>query len=197
MASPRFSDSRLRLGLAVAAVVSALAIGVTVWVEGWRSLAVYSLTQPAGERTAEYVLVGLTYTLMSAQGRPKYRIDARIMTRYINDRNTEFLDPVFHLYRPGESPLQARADWAQLSRKKDRLVLKGDVIVEQPQTQARRTYTVKTSEALVLPDQEVATTDRPLTLYGTNFYIESVGGRINLRTQKVHFFKEVKGIYEP
>lgn len=197
MASPRFSDSRLRLGLGAAAVISAIAIGITVWVEGWRRIAIYSLTEVPGERVAEYVLEGLTYTLMSPQGRPKYRIVARTMTRYLDDRNTEFADPVFRLYRPGESPLEARADWAQLSRKKDRLVLKGDVIVDQPQTQARRAYTVKTSEALVLPDQEVATTDRPLTLYGTNFHIESIGGRINLRTQRAQFFKAVKGVYEP
>lgn len=195
----RAGSSRLTLrhGLLVAILIAAIAIGLTLWVGDWRELAVYSLSERRDQRMAKYTFEGLSYTVMSEQGVPRYRIDARTMTRYSNDENTEFIDPLFWLYRPQEAPLEVRADWAQMSPKKDRLILKGNVVVDQPQTQERRAYTLKTSEALVLPEQEIATTDRPLTLYGVNFDVESIGGRINLRNRHVHFFKQVKGLYEP
>lgn len=134
---------------------------------------------------------------MAPEGVPKYRIDARTMTRYSNNKRTEFVEPVLWFFRPGEPALEVKADKAWMSRDREQVQLLGNVVVVQPETPARRAYTIETESALVYPAKEFATTDQPLTVHGEDFFIESVGGDVDLRSEHIRFHSQVNGVYEP
>jgi lipopolysaccharide export system protein LptC len=177
-------------------VVVALSAGLAIWMKDLHTVAVFKLKERIAH-IPQYTLEDITLTTMDTQGQPQYRIRSPQMVHYTDDETTEFDAPVLWVYRPAEPPMEVRSRHAWVSPSRDKIVLQGTVTLVQPQTENRRGFTVHTREVSVFPAPKTATTTQDVTVYGEGFYIEGMGGKIDMQAKTVRLDAQVRGVYEP
>ncbi len=186
----------MRTKLTALILVVALSGALALWMKGLHKVAVFRLK---GQLThiPQYTLEDITLTTMDTQGRPQYRIRSPRMVRYTDDESSEFDAPVLWVYRPAEPPMEVRSRQAWVSPSRDKIVLRGEVTLIQPKTTTHRGFTVHSAEVSVLPGPRTATTEQEVTVYGEGFYMEGVGGSVDMLARTVRLDARVRGVYEP
>jgi lipopolysaccharide export system protein LptC len=186
----------VRTKLTALILVVALSGALAMWMKGLHKVAVFKLKERIAH-IPQYTLEDITLTTMDTQGQPQYRIRSPRMVHYTDDETSEFEAPVLWVYRPDEPPMEVRSRQAWVSPSRDRIVLQGKVTLVQPQTQNRRGFTVHTREVSVFPGPKTATTEQDVTVYGEGFYMQGVGGKIDMQARTVRLDAQVRGVYEP
>lgn len=144
----------------------------------------------------DYVVENFTATRMGPDGTPRYILSAKKMLHYPDDDTTHLEEPRLLHTVPAKPPLRVSANEALLSSDGEHAYLMGNVKVIREPSGDRGEIEMATSYLHVIPDRNLAETDRPVTITDANTVIDAVGLELDNETHVIKLLSRVKGRYQ-
>jgi lipopolysaccharide export system protein LptC len=177
--------------LALLAVLAA----VTFWLD--------RVVQPppadAEPSTAEpdYIVDGLSAARMDREGRLRHTLRAQKMTHYPENDTTLLVQPRFVAYGERHAPVVVTAKHARMSGNGENVYFEDDVRVVRAQEGNRPELVLETSFLHVIPDANIAKTDRPVTIRDATAVVTASGLELNSETRVLNLQGRVRGTFDP
>jgi lipopolysaccharide export system protein LptC len=179
----------------VPALLLAGLAGLTYWLD--------QAVQPAGpardggsRHDPDLVVENFTATRMHLDGTPRYAVAARRMLHYPDNSTTELEYPELTHYDTEEGPVTIRANQGLLSENGEDAYFTGDVRVRRAAHGEHQEMSLYTSFLHVIPDQDLAKTDREVTMTSGNSTAKSVGLEFNNKARTVKLLSQVSVSYQ-
>ncbi|MGH8744569.1 MAG: LPS export ABC transporter periplasmic protein LptC [Burkholderiales bacterium] len=144
----------------------------------------------------DYIIEDFTTTRMSKDGMPRYILRAKKMIHYPDDDSTHLDYPDFRHVETGKPELRITSDRGLLSSGGEDAYFIGDVKVVRAPDAEYGELNLTTTYLHVIPDQDLAKTDKPVTLTEPHTIINAVGLELNSNTRELKLLSQVKGQYE-
>jgi lipopolysaccharide export system protein LptC len=143
----------------------------------------------------DYIVDGLSAIRMASDGSVKHTLYAERMMHYPDDDSTHLRAPRFVSYATAQSPVTITAREGLVSSEGENIYFQDDVLVKRAPFAGKSELTMRTSYLHVIPDDNIARTDRPVTLTDANTVVNAVGLELNSETRVLKLFSNVKGTY--
>ena len=168
--------------------------GVTLWLD-------HIVQPPAGPRVTasgepDYIVDGLSATRMDEEGHVKHTLRARKMTHYPDDDLTLLVEPALVTYTDGRSPVTVTARHARVSANGENVYFEDGVRVVRAPHGNRTELVVETNYLHVIPDANIAKTDRPVTIRDAAAVVVASGLELNSESRVLRLQGRVKGTYD-
>ena len=183
-----------RIGAWFPVALLALVAAVTVWLDR-------EVQPPERSRDGklrhdpDYMVENFSALRIGPDGLPRYALSARRMVHYPDDDTTHLEAPRFEGYR-GPATVTATSKTALLSSNGEEAYLIDDVRLVRAAYGDKSELTVQTSWLHVIPDANIAKTDKPVRIGTANILITSVGLEFNNETRILKLLSNVRGRYE-
>jgi len=133
---------------------------------------------------------------MSVSGKPEYSLSAARMLHYPDDESTEIVAPQLVQRHDDDAPIVIRADRGKLSRNGDEASFSGKVVVVREATAGRSELRVETDYLQVIPDRDLARTDKPVIITEGRSRLAGVGMEFNNKTRQFALLSRVRGTFD-
>ena len=155
---------------------------------------------PAGRPAAarhdpDYFVEGLSAMRMAADGSIKHTLGARRMVHYPDDDTTQLDLPRFVTYATRRAPVTITAKRAVISSEGENIHFHDDVRLTRAPYANKSELVVQSSYLHVMPDDNVARTDREVTIIDANTTLHAVGLELNSETRVLKLLSAVRGTY--
>ena len=144
----------------------------------------------------DYVVDNFSATRVGPDGVPRYTLSARRMVHYPDDDSTYLDAPKLVSYSNAGTTMTATSKNAMLSSNGENAYLTDDVRLVRSAYADKSELTVRTSYLHIIPDDDIAKTDKPVQIYDANTLITSVGLEFNNETRILKLLSNVRGRYE-
>jgi len=142
----------------------------------------------------DYIVDTLLTTQMDVEGRIKNTLHTTKMTHYPDDDSTDLQNPRFVSYSQ-RSPLTITALQGTVSSNGEHVYLHNDVRVVRAPHDDKSELVVNTEFLHILPDDNIAKTDRPVTITDANMIVHAIGLELNNDTRILQLNSRVRGTY--
>ncbi|MCD6734262.1 MAG: LPS export ABC transporter periplasmic protein LptC [Burkholderiaceae bacterium] len=192
--TPRIYD-RLAAGISVALLL--------ILAAGTYFLAQFSLrdTGPAVARALthdpDYFVEHLVFTRINTHGDPVFRVSATRMLHYPDDQSSDFERPVLVSLDPEKPRVTVRADRGSTSADGKETVLTGNVVLVRDATANEPAMTIRTENATVYSETEVARTDQPVRIERGDSVLTGVGMEFNNAARSLRVDSRVQLTWQP
>lgn len=176
-------------------VMIGLLAALTLWLS--RTMNFEPLRQDGRLRhDPDYFVDKLNGKRFDGQGKLQYSLVADHMVHFADDESTELTNPrVLHLGRG--TPLLITALRADVSKDGKVVTLKEDVRLVREPTRDKPRMTLTTTKLTVLPDDEFATTEAPVTITHGNSVVRGTGFEYNNISAVAVLKANVRGVLQP
>lgn len=186
---------RDRFTLWVPAVLLVLLVMLTFWLD--RAV---QPPQPKNDGSSrhdpDYTVENFTATRMGMDGLPQHTLTAAKMTHYPDDDTTHLDSPHFTRFAQGKPPLHIQSAKGLISKNGEHAHFTDNVLVTREADKNKSAMTLTTSYLHVIPDKDLALTNRPVTIRDAHTNVDAVGLELNNQTHVMKLFSRVKGRYE-
>jgi len=134
---------------------------------------------------------------LNKQGTPYFIMKAARMQHYPDDDSTSLEAPRLTLLAEDRPPLLATAESGSISRRGDEMSLQGGVEVLRGAGVKQDQLKLQTEYLNVIPDQELARSDRSVTITEANTTVKAVGLELNNKTRTIKLLSNVKSQHVP
>ncbi len=171
----------------------ALAAG-SLWLER-------AIQPPEGDKSGktrhdpDFIAEDFGITKMSATGKPEYSLSAERMLHYPDDETTDIVAPRLVQRHDNDAPIVIRADRGRISRNGDEASFFGNVVVVRGADAERSELRIQTEYLEVLPDRDLARTDKPVIITEGTSRLAGVGMEINNKTRRFALLSQVQGTF--
>jgi lipopolysaccharide export system protein LptC len=145
----------------------------------------------------DYTMENFTITSMDNTGTPRQRLQSAFMAHYPYDDSTGFTRPHITAFRPGDAPWEIYGERGWVSGNRDLVLLRGDVLIENPQAASTRRLHMVTQDLRIVTDEEYVATDRPVTITSQTSVTHATGMRAYLKEGRLQLLSKVRGTYAP
>ncbi len=168
---------------------------VTVWLD--RQVQPPERGRDANARhDPDYMVENFSATRIGPDGNPRYTLSARRMVHYPDDDSTYLDAPKFVNFANPSSTVTVTSKNALVSSDGENAYLNDDVRVVRSAYGKKSEMTMLTSYLHIIPESDIAKTDKPVKLYDANTLITSVGLEFNNETHILKLLSNVRGTYE-
>jgi lipopolysaccharide export system protein LptC len=176
-----------------------LLLAVLAAVTFWLDRVVQPPAAATEPRTSEpdYIVDGLSAMRMDREGRIKHTLRAEKMTHYPETDMTLLLEPRFVTYGERHAPVVVTAKHARMSGNGENVYFEDDVRVVRAQEGDRPELVLETSFLHVIPEANIAKTDRRVTIRDTTAVVTASGLELNSETRVLNLQGRVKGTFDP
>ncbi|OGA49398.1 MAG: LPS export ABC transporter periplasmic protein LptC [Betaproteobacteria bacterium RIFCSPLOWO2_12_FULL_62_13] len=143
----------------------------------------------------DYIVDGLSAVRMAADGAIKHTLFAEKMVHYPDDDSTRLDSPRYVSYAAAQAPVTITAREALVSSEGENIYFRDDVLVKRAPYANKSELTMRTSYLHVIPDDNIARTDRAVTITDANTVVTAVGLELNNETRVLKLLSRVKGTY--
>ena len=147
-------------------------------------------------RTPDYMVENFSAIRTDQDGLARQMLVAKEMIHYPDDDTTDLEQPLFINTEPGKPALQIKADKAKMSSNNEDIYLTGNVMVLRNAAKGRSETTMTTSLLHLIPDDDIAKTDKPVVITEKKSVINAVGMEMNSRTNIIQLFSRVRVIHD-
>ena len=168
---------------------------ITIWID--RNVQAPQAKHDGSSRhDPDYKLNNFSTTKTDADGNLRYVLSATEMVHYPDDDSTELQRPRFTQYTVGKPYTQIQGQRGFVSSKGDNVYIMDNVKVVRQAFEGRGEMTVLTEYLHVIPDDDLATTDRPVVItqapktiiYGTGMIFNKKARTLKLLSRvRVHY----------
>lgn len=144
----------------------------------------------------DYFVENFTSTRMGLDGLPHHVLTATRMVHYPDDDSTHLDRPHFTRFENGTAPLHIESTTGLLSKEGEHAYFNDNVIVTREAFGLKSKMTLKTSYLHVIPDKDLALTDKPVNIQDDHTNVDGIGLELNNKTHVMKLFSSVKGRYE-
>ena len=145
---------------------------------------------------ADIIATNFSATTLNTHGIPRFLLAAQRLEHFPDDDSTTLERPHLSSLYADHPPVYTSAMHGKISSKGTEIFLHDEVqIVRAPtSTQSARTFT--TSYLRLVPDEDLAETDRAITVKDARNTLHAVGMRFNSKTGVVELLAQVKSQHE-
>ena len=143
----------------------------------------------------DYFVDGLSAIRMAADGSIKHTLTARHMVHFPDDDTTHLELPHFATSETKRPPVTVSAKQAVLSSEGESIHFYDDVKATRAPSANKGELVMETSYLLVIPDDNIVRTDRPVTITEPGITIHAVGLELNSETRILKLLSSVRGTY--
>lgn len=134
--------------------------------------------------------------VMDEQGRLEYRVKARRMVHFPNDKRFSLEQPDIRILQSNGDNWYIRSERGEATEAADIIWLLGAVDISRPQTAASRRLHIVTSDLLVHPDDEIAETENEATITSDLFRVNAIGMKADFSNDTLELRSRVRGRYD-
>jgi lipopolysaccharide export system protein LptC len=183
-----------RLGAWFPVVLLALMAALTIWLD--RQVQPPEGTADGKTRhDPDYIVDNLSATRVGPDGTPRYTLSTRHMMHFPDDDTTHLETPRLVSYRGSAAAVTMSSKTALLSSNGENAYLIDDVRLVRTAVEGKSELVMRTSWLQVIPDDDIAKTDRPVEISDANTLITSVGLEFNNSTRILKLLSNVRGTY--
>jgi lipopolysaccharide export system protein LptC len=143
----------------------------------------------------DFVVDEFTATRMSVEGRPNYEVRAKRMVHFPEENSARLDEPRLTHFAPKGGPVSIRANVGTLDKNGENAYFTGDVQVRRAAFEDNPEMVMYTEYLHVIPELEIARTDRPVRMVSGDSRLEAVGLELNNKTRTLTLLSKVKGTY--
>lgn len=144
----------------------------------------------------DYTVENFTATRLGMDGLPRHTLAATKMMHYPDDDSTHLDKPHFTRFKSGAAPMHIQSAKGLLSKEGEHAYFTGNVVVTHDAFDGKNAMTLTTSYLHVIPDKDLALTDKPVNIRNAHTNVDAVGLELNNKTHVMKLFSRVKGRYE-
>jgi lipopolysaccharide export system protein LptC len=144
----------------------------------------------------DFVVDTFEATRMNDDGSERYALVAKKMVHYANDNSAVLDQPRLVHFDPDKGPVSIRANEGTLSSNGENAYFTGDVQVRRAAFGENAELALFTTFLHVVPDKDLAETDREVTMISGKSTVKSVGLEFNNKTRELKLLSNVKGQLE-
>lgn len=177
-------------------VVLVLLAAITLWIDRTVQAPVYK-ANGSKRHDPDYIVNNFVTTKADVKGDIQYVLAAAEMKHYPDDDSTHLERPRLTQYASGKPYTQIESQQGLVSSKGDIVQFIGNVKVVRQATADKGEMTMRTQYLKVVPDTEVATTDRPVTITeGPKSVVHAVGMVYDKKKRTIQLLNKVRAHYE-
>lgn len=185
---------RFRLAV-ILSLLSALALASFWLFEVMRRAA--DETSPDAKRTEpDFYAENFSYIKISSTGKAQYHISGTRLTHNPQDDSYDITLPVIRNVRGEEPPLTIRSERATVNNDNSQVHLYDDVQMDRPSSPRNQPMHVTSEYMLVLPDDDIVKTDKPVEITLGSSRLTGTGMLANNATRELHLASNVHGTYQ-
>ena len=144
----------------------------------------------------DFVAEDLGITKIGAAGKPEYILSAARMLHYPDDGSTDIVAPRLVQRHDSAAPIVIRADRGLISRNGDEASFFGNVVVVREAGLGRSELRVQTEYLQIVPDLDLAHTDKPVIIIEGRSRLSGVGMEFNNKTRQFALLSQVRGTFD-
>lgn len=148
---------------------------------------------PSGE--PDYYVEQVALTKLNSKGEPAFRLSADRLVHYPHDQSSVFERPVLVSLEPDRPLVTLRAARGRSTNEGERTELFDDVVLTRAASAGKPALLVETEYVLMLGDEDVARTDRPVRISSGDSFLTGVGMEFNNSTRVLNVLSDVRGIW--
>ena len=187
--------NRLRL-LTILAFCTGLALGSFWLLEVMRKGAVDNT--PLAKRTdPDYFVEKFNFVRMSKTGEARYNISGSKLTHFPKDDIFEIQDPVLHSLAKEKPPMTMRSERAIVDQDNSRIQMIDKVRMDRAPSATTQRFNLKSDYMLVLPEEDVMRTDKPVDIIFGTGALTGIGMSANNATGEFRVLSRVRGVFLP
>ncbi|MFJ3057308.1 LPS export ABC transporter periplasmic protein LptC [Herbaspirillum sp. NPDC087042] len=145
----------------------------------------------------DYYLDNFNYVKMGPTGLPRYDVSGTKMVHFPLDDSFEITKPVVHNLDKEKPPMELYSDTAHVTDDQTQIHMYGNANAIRGATKGRDPMHLVSEYLLLLPDDEIVKTDKPVAMTMGTTRLNGVGMLANNATAVVQLFGNVRGYYEP
>jgi lipopolysaccharide export system protein LptC len=182
--------------LVTLALVTALALG-SFWVLEVIRRSASDYVPNVARTEPDYYVDQFSYVKMSGAGIQKYHVSGKKLTHNPVDDTYDVTQPVLNSLSPGRPITTVRANRGHVNSDGSEMRLYDNVHLDRPAAPKSDALQVASEYMLVLPDDEVAQTDKPVTITVGPSVLKGTGMHFNNATRELKLASRVQGTIAP
>jgi lipopolysaccharide export system protein LptC len=187
---------RNRLTTLMPLLLVGLLAGFTFWLERFAQGPTRDVVGPS-RHDPDYIVEKLTGVHMGEAGAARYVLSAEKLVHYPDDDTTLLKAPKLVSYASPKAAVTVTAKEGVVSAKGDHVYFQDDVRVTRAAHDGASELVMRTSFLHVVPDLQIARTDRSVTLTDDANTVTAVGFEMNNETGVIKLLSKVRGSYDP
>lgn len=144
----------------------------------------------------DFIAEDFGITKMGLNGKPEYSLSAASMLHYPDDQSTDIAEPRLIQRHDDAPPVVIRADRGQLSKNGEVASFFGNVVVVREASRDRAELRVQTEYLQIVPDSDLARTDKPVVITEDGSRLAGVGMEFNNKTRQFALLSQVRGRFD-
>jgi len=171
----------------------AVLAGVTWWLD--QALLDTPMRRDATLRhDPDYIVDKLTAVRMDVAGKVKYTLRAAKMTHYPDDDTTHLELPELAT-ASNRAPVTVTAKQGLVSSSGENVYFRNDVVLTRAAYADKSEMKLTSNYLHVIPEENIAKTDRPVKITDANTVVTAVGLEFNQETSVLKLYSQVRGTY--
>ncbi len=135
-------------------------------------------------------------TRMNQQGDRLYLLKGQKLDHFTKKKNTKLESPYLVYYDNATGPVSFQANQAKIEDNGENVYFIDNVEINRPGNSFLKPLHITTSHLHILPDEEVARTDKRVSLVWGNSKLSSIGLEFNNKTRMIYLLSNAKAYYE-
>jgi lipopolysaccharide export system protein LptC len=187
--------NRLRLGVIIALLVT-LALG-SFWVLEVQRRSISGVLSDLPKDEPDYTVEKFNFVRMAKTGQARYNISGMKLTHFPADDSFEIERPVFNGLAQDQSPMTMRAEKAIVDNAANKIHMYRNVEMDRPKTDTKEHFHLRSEYLLILPDEDIMQTDKPVDITFGVSKLAGTGMFINNATREFRLSSNVRGTFQP
>lgn len=144
----------------------------------------------------DFIVDKVSATTLDEQGAPHFLMSAQQIVHYPDDDSTHVVEPRLTSLSANQPSIYTSARTGEISSGGDEVILRGGVRLVRAATATQSEMVFATDYLRVLPDRDLADTNRPVSVTDAHNIIHAVGMRFDNKTRTVQLLAQVNSQHE-
>lgn len=144
----------------------------------------------------DFVAEEFAITKIGASGRPEYILSAARMLHYPDDESTDVVAPSLVQHHDNAPRVVIRADRGVIAKNGAEASFHGNVVVVREADRGRSELRVQTEYLQIVPDRDLASSDKQVTITEGRSRLSGVGLEFNNQTRQFVLLSQVRGTFD-
>lgn len=171
-------------------------LGATYWLNQ-QTLSEPAKTDGSKRHDPDAIVENFSATKLDLQGMPSFIMAASKMMHYPDDDSTMLEEPSITMLSAGQPAIHAVAKRASISGKGDAVSLQDNVEVIRDASDQQDKLTMRTEYLRIIPEQNLASTDRPVTVVDAHNIVHATGMELDNNTRILKLLSQVRSEHVP
>ena len=143
------------------------------------------------------IVENFSATKLNELGLPSFIMAANKMLHYPDDDSTTLDVPRITMLSAGQPVIHAIAKRGTISSKGDEVLLHDEVEVLREASARQTALTLQTDYLRIIPDQDLANTDRAVTIFDAHNTVRATGMEMDNKTRTLKLLSQVRSEHVP